>query len=97
MHLSMGVQKAVFKFIICWAAKSKNGAALQHRLETLNTSVQKLKLSYLPCRPYKDNKFGGFTAEVYRAMYMISIWLYTCLAEDNLQPSTPHEPYMMKP
>jgi hypothetical protein len=29
MHLYMGVQKAVFKFIIRWASKSKKGAVLQ--------------------------------------------------------------------
>ena len=97
MHLSMGVQKAVFKFIIHWASKSQNGANLQRRLETLIASVQELKLSYAPCRPYKDDKFGGFTAEVYRAMCMISVWLYTCLGEDNLQPTTQHEPDMDKP
>jgi hypothetical protein len=94
MHLSMGVQKAVFKFIIRWASRSKNGAALQRRLETLLSSVQKLKLSYAPCRPYKDDKFGGFTAEVYRAMCMMSVWLYSCLEEDDLQPSEQHEPDM---
>jgi hypothetical protein len=92
MHLSMGIQKAVFKFIIRWANGNRNGAALQRRLASSLAAVQDLKLSYCPCRPYKDEKFGGFTAEVYRAMTMISGFLYLCLLEEDLEPSTPRGP-----
>ncbi len=68
MHLSMGIQKAVFKFIIRWATDNRNGSTLQRRLAVNLAAVQDLKVAYCPCRPYKDDKFGGFTAEGYRAM-----------------------------
>jgi hypothetical protein len=92
MHLSMGIQKAVFKFVHFWATKHQNGKVLQRRLAVLLVSVQKLNISYVPCRPYKDEKFGGYTAETYRAMCMICTWLYTCLQEDDLVPSDPPIP-----
>ena len=92
MHLSMGIQKSVFKFIIRWAAGNKKGASLQRRLAESLGAVQDLKLSYCPCRPYKDEKFGGFTAEVYRAMTMISGCLYLCLLEQDLEPAPQRGP-----
>jgi hypothetical protein len=75
MHLSMGVQKAIFKFIIKWASQHKKGSTLQRRLAKNLRAVQDLKLSYCPCRPYKDDKFGGSTAETYRSMTMLSCLL----------------------
>jgi hypothetical protein len=87
MHMSMGIQKAIFKFIIHWAAENKNGAALQRRLAVGLCALQDLKVSYCPCRPYKDDKFGGFNAESYRAMTMVSTQLYRCLLETPLLPS----------
>jgi hypothetical protein len=92
MHLSMGVQKAVFKFVHKWASKHKKGSALQRRMAAQLKAVQELKLSFAPCRPYKDEKFGGFTAETYRSMCMISPWLYRCLLEDDLVPPPPCDP-----
>ncbi len=89
MHLSMGVQKAIFKFIIKWASQHKKGSTLQRRLAKSLRAVQDLKLSYCPCRPYKDDKFGGFTADTYRSMSMLSCWLYRCLLEDDLTPPPP--------
>lgn len=86
MHLSMGVQKAIIKFIIRWASENKQGTALQKRLSQGLTSVQELKISYCPCRPYKDDKFGGFNAESYRGMTMVSTQLYRCLNETGLAP-----------
>ena len=92
MHLSMGIQKAIFKFIIRWAADLRLGSALQRRLADLLTAVQDLKLAYCPCRPYKNEKFGGFTAETYRSMCMISCQLYHCLLEHDLAPPAPRGP-----
>jgi hypothetical protein len=89
MHLSMGIQKAIFKFIIRWAAENKKGAALQRRLADGLCALQELKVSYCPCRPYKDDKFGGFNAESYRAMTMVSTQLYRCLLETSLVPPPP--------
>jgi hypothetical protein len=84
MHLSMGIQKAVFKFIIRWAVLHRLGTTLQKRLECQLQAVQDLKVAYCPCRFYKDDKFGGFIAETYRAMCMLSCFLYRCLLEDDL-------------
>jgi hypothetical protein len=49
MHLSMGIQKAVFKFIICWATDNRNGSTLQRRLAVNLVAVQDLKVAYCPC------------------------------------------------
>jgi hypothetical protein len=54
MHLSMGIQKAVFKFIIIWATGHNLGATLQRRLAENLRAVQDLKVAYCPCRPCKD-------------------------------------------
>jgi hypothetical protein len=89
MHLSMGIQKAIFKFIIRWASEHRRGAPLQRRLADGLCALQQLKVSYCPCRPYKDDKFGGFNAESYRAMTMISTQLYRRLEETALVPSPP--------
>ena len=92
MHLSMGIQKAVFKFIIRWASENKKGTALQRRL-ALNLSVlQDLKLTYCPCRPFKDDKFGGYTAEGHRALTMVSTTIFRCLLENDLEPPPPRGP-----
>lgn len=85
----MGVQKAVFKFIIRWASQYKKGTTLQKRLACNLRAVQDLKVSYCACRLYKDDKFGGFTAETYCSMTMISCWLYRCLLEEDLVPQLP--------
>jgi hypothetical protein len=92
MHLSMGIQKAIFKFVIRWSTENKNGSKLQRRLADSLGAVQDLKVAYCPCRPYKDDKFGGFTAEVYRAMTMTSPYIYRCLLEMDLQPAARREP-----
>ena len=92
MHLSMGIQKAVFKFIIRWAVVHRLGTALQKRLETHLQAIQVLKVAYCPCRPYKDEAFGGFTAETYRGMTMISCFIYRCLLEETLKPPPPRGP-----
>jgi hypothetical protein len=89
MHLSMGIQKAVFKFIIRWASENKRGSALQRRLAEGLSAVQELKVSYCPSRPYKDDKFGGFNAETFRGMTMVSTQLYRCLQETGLAPAPP--------
>jgi hypothetical protein len=67
------MQKAVFKFLIRWASENKLG----------------LRVSCCPCRPYKDDKFGGFNAESYRAMTMVSTQLHRCLNETALLPPPP--------
>ena len=46
MHLSMGIQKAVFKFIIGWATEHKKGSTLQRRLAQNLGAVQDLKVAY---------------------------------------------------
>ena len=92
MHLSMGIQKKIFKFIIRWASGHNLGSALQRRLAAALRAVQQLNVAYCPCRPYKDDKFGGYTAETYRAMTMISLAIYRVLLEADLQPKPPRGP-----
>jgi hypothetical protein len=92
MHLSMGIQKTVFKFIIRWASENKKGSALQRRLALNLSALQHLKLSYCPCRPFKDDKFGGYTAEGHRALTMVSPTIFRCLLESDLEPPPPRGP-----
>jgi hypothetical protein len=89
MHLSMGIQKAVFKFVIQWATENWLGSTLQRRLGVNLAAVQELKVAFCPCRPYKDDKFGGFTAEGYRAMTLTSPFIYRSLLESNLETLPP--------
>jgi hypothetical protein len=49
----MGIEKAVFKFIIPWATENKNRSALQQCLTDNLGAVQTLKVAYCPCHPYK--------------------------------------------
>ena len=97
IHISMGIQREAFKFAQKWATKQKKGAALQRRQQTVVKSVQDIKLQDIPCRYYKDEKFGGFTAENYRANTMIAPWSYGCLREDEFQQAPPHQPHGNKP
>ena len=89
MHLSMGIQKATFKFVIRWATGHTLGSPLQRRLADNLRAIQDLKVAYCPCRPYKDEKFGGFTAEGYRAMTLTSLYIYRVLLETELLPKPP--------
>jgi hypothetical protein len=50
MHLlSMGIRKAVFKFIICWATENRNGSTSQRQLAESLGAVQYLKMAYNLC------------------------------------------------
>ncbi len=86
MHLAMNTQKAVFKLVLKWASDMDNGTLLRSRLKPLIASVQGLRLPYVPARMFKNAKFGGFVAENYRALTMISPWLFRCLLENEFQP-----------
>ena len=59
MHLSMGIQKAVFKFIICWATGHTLGGTLQRRLAENLCAIQALKVACCPCRPHARMKNLG--------------------------------------
>jgi hypothetical protein len=39
-------------------------------------SVQELRLPYIPCRMFKNETFGGYVAENYRAFTMLSPWVF---------------------
>ena len=64
MHLAMNTQKAVFKLVLHWAATRGHGSALLKRLQPLVQQVTGLRLSYLPVRMFKNDKFGGYVAEI---------------------------------
>ncbi len=86
MHLSMNTQKAVFRLILHWAADLDQGPALKKYLQPIIESVQSLRVPFVPCRMFKNDKFGGFVAENYRAMTMLSPWLFRCLLENEFAP-----------
>jgi hypothetical protein len=54
----------------------KKGTELKKRLKPLVESIEALRLPYLPCRMFKDGKFGGSVAENYRALTMVLPWLF---------------------
>jgi hypothetical protein len=79
MHWAMNTQKAVFKLVLQWASLMEKGKELKNRIQPLIESVQELRLSYIPCRMFKNEKFGGYVAENYRALTMLSPWIFWCL------------------
>jgi hypothetical protein len=97
MHLAMNTQKAVFKLVSQWALSMDKGAELKKRLKPFVESAQELRLPYLPCCMFKDGKFGGFVAENYRALTMLSPWLFGCLLDEQFSPSEPEVPSANKP
>ena len=54
-------------------------------------------LPYIPCRTYNSDKFGGWVAENYRAMTMLSPWLFRCLLDDQMAPRVTVLPPTNKP
>jgi hypothetical protein len=75
--------------------KMKKGKELKKRIKPLTESVQELRLPYIPCRMFNNETFGGFVAENYRALTMLSPWLFLCLLDKVLSPPIfvlpPHE------
>jgi hypothetical protein len=89
MHLAMNTEKAVFKLVLKWATLSANGITLRRHLTPLIESVSGLRLPYVPVRMFKNEKFGGYVAENYRALTMLSPWLFRCLLKDEFIPTAP--------
>jgi hypothetical protein len=83
MHLAMNAQKAVFKLVLHWASLKDQGPALKKRLQPLIKSVKRLRLTFIPCRSFKNDKFGGWVAENYCALIMLSPWLFRFLMDDE--------------
>jgi hypothetical protein len=97
MHLAMNTQKAVLKLILHWASGFGRGTALIKRLTPLVSLVQRMRLDYLPVRMFKNNKFGGFVAESFRAFNMLAPWLFRCLLEPAFDPVVFVAPDISKP
>jgi hypothetical protein len=72
MHLAMNTQKAVFKLVLQWAPLMEKGKKLKNRIKPMIESFQELRLPYIPCRMFKNERFGGFVAENYHALTMLS-------------------------
>ncbi len=53
----------------------EKGKELKARIKPMIESVQELRLPYIPCRMFKNEKFGGYVAENYRALTMLSPWI----------------------
>jgi hypothetical protein len=54
-------------------------------------------LPYIPCRMFKNETFGGYVAENYRALTMLSPWIFRCLLDKEFTPSLPILPPHAKP
>jgi hypothetical protein len=74
MHMAMNTQKAVFKLLLQWCANLEHGQTLRTRLKPLVDSVQGLRLPFVPVRMFKNEKFGGYVAENYRALTHLAPW-----------------------
>jgi hypothetical protein len=97
MHLSMNTQKAVLRLVLHWAADSDCGPVFKRSLTSLIESVQDLRLPFLPCRMFTTDKFGEFVAENYRALTMLSPWLFRCLQKPEFEPKVTVLPPATKP
>jgi hypothetical protein len=86
MQLAMNTPKAVFKLVLHWASSMEKGKELKKRIKPLIESVQDLRLPYIPCRMFKNEKFGEFVAENYRALTMLSPWIFRCLLDKEFLP-----------
>jgi hypothetical protein len=89
MHLAMNTQKAVFKLVLQWASSMEKGKELKNRIKPLIKSVQELRLPYIPCRMFKNETIGGFVADNYRALTMLSLWIFRCLLDKEFSPPLP--------
>jgi hypothetical protein len=97
MHLSMNTQKAVLRLVLHCAADSDCGAALKNCLTPSIELVQDLRLPCIPCHMFSTNKFGGFVAENYQALTMLSPWLFWCLLGPEFEPKVTVLPPGTKP
>jgi hypothetical protein len=52
---------------------------------------------YIPCCMFKNETFGGFVAENYRALTMLSPWIFRCLLDKEFSPPLPVLPPHEKP
>ena len=97
MHLAMNTQKAVFKLVLHWASSLLHGPTLMKRLQPLVTHVQLLRLPYICVHMFKNDKFGGYVAENYRAITMLPPWLFRCVLEPEFAPAVLVDPDTAKP
>ena len=97
MHMAMNTQKAVFKLLLQWCANLDHGQTLLSRLQPLVHSVQGLRLPFVPVRMFKNDKFGGYVAENYRALAHLAPWLCRCLLEEKFAPPIVVLPLVDKP
>jgi hypothetical protein len=73
MHLAMNTQKAVFKLVLHWASSMDQGPALKKKLKPLLESVKVLRLPFIPCRSFKNAKFGGLPCIKHAIPLVVSI------------------------
>jgi hypothetical protein len=81
MHLAMNLQKAVLNLMFVFANNKSMGSHFVKRSHPLLKMVENLSVSSAPARTFKNNKFGGFVAENYRAVTMILPWWSHILLE----------------
>ncbi len=86
IHLAMHTQKAVFRLVLYCASSMEKGKELKKSIKTFIDSVQGLCLPYVPCRMFKNKKFGGFVPGNYRALRMLSPWIIRCSGSGVFSP-----------
>jgi len=92
MHLAMGVQKAVLRTTLSYGAGRGRQTEFVNRCTPLLKKLKSLNVDTLPILTFKDEKFGGYVAENYRAITMILPWLSRILEEESMQPTEDVEP-----
>jgi hypothetical protein len=88
MHFAMNLQKTILQMIFEFANSKSMGTFFVGRCAPVLAMVQKLAVSSAPVRTFKNNKFGGFVAENYRAVTMILPWFSNILLEKEFDGSS---------
>jgi hypothetical protein len=81
--------KGGFQVSASVGSSMEKGKELKNRIQPTIKSVQELRLPYIPCRMFKNEKFGGYVAENYRALTTLSPWIFRCLLDKEFTPALP--------
>ena len=86
MHLAMNLQKSVVKTYVKLCTRYNKGTEMCRRFSVLLLKAQGLNVSGLRTIKIKDDKFGGYVAENYKAMASMFPWLSRVFEVDAMQP-----------
>ena len=86
MHQLMGVTKAIFTLVLEWAAGLSRQSNLIADINARLESIRCMSLDQFPAISVSGDKFGGYVAENYRCLCMLSPWIFECLTSPKYQP-----------